>query len=164
MPGGLGCLCNVKPLKQQVLGQNMFYELEFSLHRNISRSDLCPSTTVSSSTSTGTLTDTGTITEVKSVSSLKCILSLAEGASGTSTCSLASLCHLPGGHGGLRPGLAHTLHCCALQVVTLVIGDLLHCVPGSVWTEVQRQPQTSAQSVWRGASPVSGFNLTSRGE
>ena len=30
-----------------------------------SRSDLCPSTTVSSSTSTGTLTDTGTITEVK---------------------------------------------------------------------------------------------------
>merc|ERR1712032_1782541 len=28
-----------------------------------SRSDLCPSTTVSSSTSTGTLTDTGTITE-----------------------------------------------------------------------------------------------------
>ena len=32
----------------------------------IDRSDLCPSTTVSSSTSTGTLTDTGTITEVKS--------------------------------------------------------------------------------------------------
>ena len=47
------------------LDQCMFYKLEFSSHRNISRSDLCPSTTVSSSTSTGTLTDTGTITEVK---------------------------------------------------------------------------------------------------
>ena len=127
-----------------------------------SRSDLCPSTTVSSSTSTGTLTDTGTITEVS-----KSLLTQTS----MSPFSLRSSLHLRQLHGDPATSAwktwstqtfypTYTALPCSAGNSTVCFCNFQH-MSGTAWTEVSEQAQTSVQCAWRCARPVSGSNLTS---
>ena len=134
-----------------------------------SRSDLCPSTTVSSSTSTGTLTDTGTITEVKLILHFKQDLFLH--FKHDKVISSRSIQHqqlLPGEpvQFAWRTWLTQTLSrtftapLCSAGSLSSFYKTTLIAIPGSAWIEVHGQPQTNAQSAWRGARLVSGSSLT----
>ena len=126
-----------------------------------SRSDLCPSTTVSSSTSTGTLTDTGTITEVS-----KSLLTQTS----TSPFSHRSSLHLRQLHGDPATSAwktwstqtfypTYTALPCSAGNSTVCFCNFQH-MSGTAWTEVSEQAQTSVQCAWRCARPMSGSNLT----